>query len=120
MKLALKGTAIVVNPYTSKLAETAEEKIKSMKNIRAIFLSDTDWTQVSDSPLDEQTKEAWRVWRQELRDITNIVNVDNVGDYFEISDPPTKNIPERWADCEYERFQQVTETLNNLLKEQQH
>lgn len=117
MKLALKGTIVVVNPYTTKFAETAEEKINSMKTIRSAFLADTDWTQVSDSPLDEKTKEAWRVWRQELRDITNTVTVDNVGDYFEVSDPPTKGIPSSWINYEYETFQQIMKTLNQQINQ---
>lgn len=33
------------------------------------ILRDTDWTQLPDSPLDEQTKIAWAEFRQEIRDI---------------------------------------------------
>ena len=35
------------------------------------LLSVCDWTQVPDSPLSPEVKEAWRVYRQKLRDITN-------------------------------------------------
>jgi hypothetical protein len=34
---------------------------------RTRLLSDCDWTQVADAPVD---KEAWAIYRQELRDIT--------------------------------------------------
>ena len=33
------------------------------------LLADTDWTQVLDSPIDAETREAYRVYRQALRDI---------------------------------------------------
>ena len=34
------------------------------------LLSQTDWTQLLDSPLSEQNKEVYKIYRQELRDIT--------------------------------------------------
>ena len=36
---------------------------------RAVLLSQSDWTQLPDVPI--QTKEAWTKYRQELRDITD-------------------------------------------------
>lgn len=34
-------------------------------------LISSDWTQLADSPLSDEQKNAWRQYRQELRDITN-------------------------------------------------
>lgn len=34
------------------------------------LLAETDWTQVADAPIDDETKKAFRVYRQALRDIT--------------------------------------------------
>ena len=34
------------------------------------FLLDSDWTQLSDSPLSESKKSEWSIYRQSLRDIT--------------------------------------------------
>lgn len=34
------------------------------------FLLDSDWTQLSDSPLSESKKSEWSIYRQALRDIT--------------------------------------------------
>jgi hypothetical protein len=34
-------------------------------------LSECDWTQLPDSPLDNNTKESWATYRTALRDITN-------------------------------------------------
>lgn len=35
------------------------------------FLSATDWTQISDSPLTAQSKSDWMIYRQQLRDVTH-------------------------------------------------
>lgn len=37
--------------------------------LRDKLLEETDWTQVLDSPIDAETREAYRVYRQALRDI---------------------------------------------------
>jgi len=46
-------------------ATTAEWAI--VRNLRNQKLSETDWTQVADSPVDQIL---WATYRQELRDIT--------------------------------------------------
>jgi len=45
--------------------------IRDERNAR---LYSSDWTQLVDSPLTEEQKNAWRQYRQELRDITNQAN----------------------------------------------
>jgi hypothetical protein len=35
------------------------------------LLLESDWTQLSDSPLSEEKKIEWQTYRQELRDITS-------------------------------------------------
>ena len=98
----------------SGVAETPEEFIEALKSIRGWMLSDTDWTQSNDCPLDEETKEAWRLWRQEFRDITQHINVDNVKDYFEISDPPEKGQPATWHWWQYENFYNITQIFEDI------
>ena len=52
--------------YTiEEVPETAEEA----RAQRDKLLTDTDWTQVLDAPIDEDTKAAYRAYRQALRDI---------------------------------------------------
>jgi hypothetical protein len=41
-----------------------------VKTIRNQYLSESDWTQLIDSPLTEEKKQEWKVYRQALRDIT--------------------------------------------------
>lgn len=54
--------------------ERAEQKanLKATENreIRNRLLSDSDWTQMNDSPLANEAKTAWATYRQSLRDIT--------------------------------------------------
>lgn len=38
-------------------------------NMRQSLLQSSDWTQLPDSPLDEDTKAQWREYRQKLRDL---------------------------------------------------
>jgi hypothetical protein len=35
------------------------------------YLSESDWTQLPDSPLNESKRNEWVIYRQSLRDITN-------------------------------------------------
>lgn len=56
----------------------------NIRSQRSILLQKTDWTQLPDSPLDEETKSLWRKFRKHLRDMTqteewmtgNILKVD--------------------------------------------
>ena len=43
---------------------------REIRTKRNKLLSDSDWTQVLDSPLSIEQKQAWATYRQELRDIT--------------------------------------------------
>ena len=47
-------------------AERLERATKSARNQRDRLLKDSDWTQVPDSPVDQQ---AWADYRQALRDV---------------------------------------------------
>jgi len=56
----------------SKVVTVADKIAAKAEGIRATRdskLAVCDWTQNSDSPLDEDAKEAWRSYRQALRDI---------------------------------------------------
>ena len=47
-----------------KVVGSEAEEVRIKRNLK---LSETDWTQVADAPVDQA---AWAVYRQELRDIT--------------------------------------------------
>ena len=48
----------------------SETKLLMLRNIRNQLLEESDWTQMSDSPLSTEKKTEWQDYRQELRDIT--------------------------------------------------
>lgn len=50
------------------------------------LLADSDWTQMNDSPLTDETKVAWATYRTALRDLTTHENWPNLTD----SDWPTE------------------------------
>ena len=52
---------------TAYKAQKDAEQAKSVREQRSTKLSDCDWTQVADSPVD---KAVWATYRQALRDIT--------------------------------------------------
>lgn len=44
----------------------------SVRYHRDLILTETDWTQMLDSPISTEEKQAWQVFRQSLRDITQL------------------------------------------------
>ena len=57
-----------------KTKEEQDSEINSVwENIRVqrnILLTESDWTQLQDSPLNNQKQIEWQIYRQQLRDIT--------------------------------------------------
>tara|TARA_R100001163_G_C5063154_1_gene200388 strand:- start:786 stop:1007 length:222 start_codon:yes stop_codon:yes gene_type:complete len=43
--------------------------LQDLRNTRDIFLKESDWTQVPDSPLSDSKKAEWATYRQTLRDM---------------------------------------------------
>lgn len=61
----IKGIAYNGEYTIEDVPETADEA----RTKRDKLLAATDWTQVLDAPIDEETKTAYRVYRQALRDV---------------------------------------------------
>jgi hypothetical protein len=58
---------VVINKTLEELTQQNIEQAKSVRNQRNTKLSESDWTQVADAPVD---KALWATYRQALRDIT--------------------------------------------------
>jgi hypothetical protein len=59
--------------------EINQQRLISLRSERDKLLRDSDWTQmVSDIPLTEAKKEAWRVYRQALRDLPETADLENI------------------------------------------
>ncbi len=75
------GSMFVINPhevvevklwraYTAEeRAEIDAQKAAAVRRERNTKLSECDWTQLNDTPLDNTAKVAWTTYRQALRDI---------------------------------------------------
>lgn len=61
-----------------ELQEETESKWRDIREKRNRLLLESDWTQLSDSPLSVEKREEWAIYRQELRDITNYASPDQV------------------------------------------
>ena len=61
-------TVIVRDKTPEEVAQTQESKAAQLRSQRNTLLSQTDWTQITDSPVDKQ---AWATYRQALRDISD-------------------------------------------------
>jgi hypothetical protein len=51
---------------------TAEFELRKIRNA---LLRESDWTQVNDSPLTDEQKQAWATYRQILRDLPANCNI---------------------------------------------
>tara|TARA_Y100000114_G_C11599416_1_gene249664 strand:- start:28 stop:471 length:444 start_codon:yes stop_codon:yes gene_type:complete len=60
----------VVSLTTDEKTEVDNVQWEKIREERTQKLKDSDWTQVSDSPLDSSKKTEWQTYRQSLRDIT--------------------------------------------------
>jgi hypothetical protein len=60
----------------------AEEFSQNLRSMRNAKLSNSDWTQMPDSPLTEQQRAEWAAYRQSLRDVpqdnANAISLDEV------------------------------------------
>jgi hypothetical protein len=65
-----------VEPLTvEELQSKVNTQWNAIRSQRNQMLKDSDWTQLSDSPVDKQT---WATYRQELRDITKQTDPFNI------------------------------------------
>jgi hypothetical protein len=52
---------------------TWSTRMDNLRNLRNRLLSNCDWTQSADSPLNASQKAAWATYRQQLRDLTDSI-----------------------------------------------
>lgn len=59
---------LVVDGQVVQKERPAFDPVPFARHLRSGFLTDTDWTQVTDNSLSAETRQAWSNYRQELRD----------------------------------------------------
>lgn len=74
-----KNYKVIDGQHTYSLfVQDKEELLENLRATRNSLLTDSDWTQVEDSPLSEEKKTAWKNYRQELRDLTDSVDTTSI------------------------------------------
>lgn len=62
-----------------EIAADIEQQWVNVRSQRNIYMTESDWTQLVDSPIaGTPLQEEWKVYRQALRDITNFPSPDQV------------------------------------------
>ena len=86
MNEIINGSNIVIEEnevveYQTKRLKTQQELENEtegqwvrIRRKRTRYLTETDWTQLPDSPLTNQKQTEWQIYRQSLRDITTQLN----------------------------------------------
>lgn len=64
-------TWAVTTASSDEIAERLTAKSAEVRSQRNQLLSDSDWTQITDSPLSDSDKNAWATYRQSLRDLSS-------------------------------------------------
>jgi hypothetical protein len=62
-----RQTWVVTDATTDEIAQRTQAQADGVRSQRNQLLSESDWTQVADAPVD---KAAWATYRQALRDVT--------------------------------------------------
>ena len=60
--------------------------LSQVRHQRDQLLKQSDWTQMSDSPLASEQKAAWAAYRKELRDLPSNIP-ENVENWFDVAFP---------------------------------
>lgn len=79
---ALCEECVVINGKHSLHVKSEEEikeiTLQGIRKKRDLLLKDSDWTQLKDSPLNDQQTLAWASYRQTLRDLPQTVDINNI------------------------------------------
>ena len=76
-----EGVVTTKAEHEAAYQATLDAKVaETNRKTRNDLLTDSDWTQMNDSPLTNEDKTAWATYRQELRDISDLDAWPNLGD----------------------------------------
>lgn len=77
-KAVVNGQIVNYVKTSEEIAAELEDKKSLMRDKRRRKLILSDWTQLSDSPLNDSKKAEWVTYRQALRDLTKHTNWPNL------------------------------------------
>ncbi|SHH27272.1 phage tail assembly chaperone [Flavobacterium defluvii] len=74
-----KNYKVVSGKHTySVFIEKQDNILENLRTSRNTLLTESDWTQLDDSPLDEEKKAEWKIYRQALRDLTDLDDLTSI------------------------------------------
>ena len=74
-----KNYKVINGKHTySAFVESQDNIMESLRAIRNSLLTETDWTQVEDSPLSPEKKAECKNYRQALRDLTDLDDLTTI------------------------------------------
>lgn len=74
-----KNYKVINGKHTySSFVQNEDTILENLRATRDTLLTDSDWTQLSDSPLSKQKKTEWKNYRQALRDLTNLDDLTSI------------------------------------------
>ena len=62
----------------SAFVQNQNDILENLRTARNSLLTESDWTQVEDSPLSEEKKTEWKNYRQALRDLTDLDDLTTI------------------------------------------
>lgn len=62
----------------SAFVQNQNDILENLRTTRNSLLTESDWTQVEDSPLSEEKKTEWKNYRQALRDLTDLDDLTTI------------------------------------------
>ena len=74
-----KNYKVINGKHTySPFIQSQDNILENLKTTRNTLLTDSDWTQLDDSPLSEEKKTEWKNYRQALRDLTSLDDLTSI------------------------------------------
>jgi len=79
----------------SGFCTTQEDMFAALRDMRDVFLKESDWTQIPDCALPQETIDQWKLWRQYMRDLPSLVETPLEYTLL-INDPPVIGYTKSW------------------------
>lgn len=74
-----KNYKVIDGKHTySAFVQNQNDILENLRTARNSLLTESDWTQVEDSPLSEEKKTEWKNYRQALRDLTDLDDLTTI------------------------------------------
>lgn len=74
-----KNYKVINSKHTySVFTQSQDNILENLRSTRNTLLTDSDWTQLDDSPLSEEKKTEWKNYRQILRDLTDLDDLTSI------------------------------------------